>query len=107
MTPLTAAHGLLLGLFLALPWLGRSEWLPWGAEVLFLVGGFQVRVADRRWNALSSIALFVRSGDRRAIGGRRSHRVDERREVDVLALLVNYNSHQYRPVPAVASMIDG
>ena len=51
MTPLTAAHGLLLGLFLALPWLGRSEWLPWGAEVLFLVGGFQVRVADRRWNA--------------------------------------------------------
>ena len=59
MTPLTAAHGLLLGLFLALPWLGRSEWLPWGGEVLFLVGGFQVRVADRRWNARGSALDWI------------------------------------------------
>ncbi|WP_031298901.1 hypothetical protein [Sphingobium lactosutens] len=51
MAPLNVTHGLVLGLFLALPWLGRSEWLPWGAEALFLIGGFQLRLADRRWNA--------------------------------------------------------
>jgi hypothetical protein len=59
MTPLNVVHGLMLGLFLALPWLGRSEWLPWGAEALFLVGGFQLRLADRRWNARSGALDWI------------------------------------------------
>ena len=45
---LGTAHGLLLGLVLASPAIG-AQWLPWGVEALFIVAGFQLRLADRRW----------------------------------------------------------
>lgn len=43
------AHGLLLGLLLATPLIG-PDLLPWAVQALFLLGGFQLRLADRRWN---------------------------------------------------------
>ncbi|MBZ9647425.1 MULTISPECIES: hypothetical protein [Sphingomonadaceae] len=42
------AHGLLLGLLLACPWQAPGL-LPWGIDALLLVGGFQLRLADRRF----------------------------------------------------------
>ncbi|RYM14218.1 MULTISPECIES: hypothetical protein [Sphingobium] len=41
------AHGLLLGLLLACSW-QVPDLLPWGIDALLLVGGFQLRLADRR-----------------------------------------------------------
>lgn len=49
---LGVAHGLLLGLVLASPAIGAAigtTWLPWGVEALFVLAGFQLRLADRRW----------------------------------------------------------
>ncbi len=46
---LGVAHGLLLGLVLASPMIGEA-FLPWGVEALFIIAGFQLRLADRRWN---------------------------------------------------------
>ncbi|WP_298398723.1 hypothetical protein [Sphingobium sp.] len=43
------AHGLLLGLLLASPLIG-PDMLPWAVQALFLLGGFQLRLADRRWD---------------------------------------------------------
>lgn len=45
---LGVAHGLLLGLVLAAPTIGRA-FLPWGVEALFIIAAFQLRLADRRW----------------------------------------------------------
>lgn len=42
------AHGLILGLLLACP-LFAPGLLPWGIDALLLVGGFQLRLADRRF----------------------------------------------------------
>lgn len=42
------AHGLLLGLLLACPLLAPGL-LPWGIDALLLVGGFQLRLMDRRF----------------------------------------------------------
>ncbi|WP_088182291.1 hypothetical protein [Sphingobium sp. Z007] len=42
------AHGLLLGLLLACPLIAPGL-LPWGIDALLLVGGFQLRLADRRF----------------------------------------------------------
>jgi hypothetical protein len=42
------AHGLILGLLLASP-LVAPGLLPWGVDALLLVGGFQLRLADRRF----------------------------------------------------------
>ncbi|SCW57279.1 hypothetical protein SAMN02927924_01455 [Sphingobium faniae] len=42
------AHGLLLGLVLAAPWIGTQVML-WGIEALFIMGAFQLRLADRRF----------------------------------------------------------
>ncbi|MEC3951301.1 hypothetical protein [Sphingobium sp. HWE2-09] len=42
------AHGLVLGLVLACP-LVAPDLLPWGIDALLLVGGFQLRLADRRF----------------------------------------------------------
>jgi hypothetical protein len=51
---LGVAHGLLLGLVLASPAIGAA-WLPWGVEALFIVAGFQLRLADRRWETRSGL----------------------------------------------------
>ena len=48
------AHGLLLGLVLASPMIGR-DWLPWGVEALFIVAAFQLRLADRRWETRAGL----------------------------------------------------
>ena len=42
------AHGVLLGLLLACPLIARGL-LPWGIDALLLVGGFHLRLADRRF----------------------------------------------------------
>lgn len=42
------AHGLLLGLLLACPLMAPGL-LPWGIDALLLVGGFQLRLTDRRF----------------------------------------------------------
>ena len=42
------AHGLILGLLLACP-LFAPGLLPWGIDALLLVGGFQLRLTDRRF----------------------------------------------------------
>lgn len=42
-------HGLLLGLLLASPLIAPGL-LPWGVEALFIIGAFQLRLADRRWD---------------------------------------------------------
>ncbi|BAV64740.1 hypothetical protein [Sphingobium cloacae] len=41
-------HGLLLGLVLAAPWVG-AQVMHWGVEALFIMGAFQLRLADRRF----------------------------------------------------------
>ncbi|KEY99267.1 hypothetical protein AI27_05690 [Sphingomonas sp. BHC-A] len=51
---LGAAHGLLLGLVLAAP-LVAPALLPWGAEALFIVAAFQLRLADRRWETRAGL----------------------------------------------------
>lgn len=48
------AHGLLLGLVLASPMIGSSA-LPWGVEALFIIAAFQLRLADRRWDARAGL----------------------------------------------------
>ena len=45
---LGVAHGLLLGLALACP-LVAPGLLPWGIDALLLIGGFQLRLMDRRF----------------------------------------------------------
>lgn len=51
---LGVAHGLLLGLVLASPAIATA-WLPWGVEALFIVAGFQLRLADRRWETRAGL----------------------------------------------------
>ncbi|MGC4250314.1 MAG: hypothetical protein QM605_02300 [Sphingobium sp.] len=41
-------HGLLLGLVLAAPWTGVQV-MRWGVQALFIMGAFQLRLADRRF----------------------------------------------------------
>ncbi|HKY80220.1 MAG TPA: hypothetical protein VJM09_01960 [Sphingobium sp.] len=48
------AHGLLLGLVLASPAVA-TDWLPWGIEALFIVAGFQLRLADQRWETRAGL----------------------------------------------------
>lgn len=48
-------HGLLLGLLLATP-LVAPDLMPWGVEALFILGGFQLRLADRRWTLRAPLA---------------------------------------------------
>lgn len=45
---LGVAHGMVLGLLLACP-LVAPALLPWGIDALLLIGGFQLRLADRRF----------------------------------------------------------
>ena len=52
------AHGLLLGLLLASP-LVAPDLLPWGIDALLLVGGFQVRLADRRWTLRGGAKAWI------------------------------------------------
>ncbi|QGP79247.1 hypothetical protein [Sphingobium sp. CAP-1] len=52
------AHGLLLGLLLASPWIA-PDLLPWAVEMLFVLGGFQLRLADRRWDMRGGMAGWV------------------------------------------------
>ncbi len=42
------AHGLLMGLVLAAPLTGM-DMMRWGMEALFIIGAFQLRLADRRF----------------------------------------------------------
>lgn len=51
---LGVAHGLLLGLVLASPMIGR-DLLPWGVEALFIIAAFQLRLADRRWETRAGL----------------------------------------------------
>ena len=55
---LGVAHGLLLGLVLASPMIGR-EFLPWGVEALFIIAAFQLRLADRRWETRAGLRGWV------------------------------------------------
>lgn len=48
--PLGIAHGLLLGGIIAAPAVA-PDLMPMGTQALFLIGGFQLRLADRRWQA--------------------------------------------------------
>ena len=50
MTFVNRAMGILLGLLLALPWLGLAQELPWGVTALCVLSGFQLRLLDRRWD---------------------------------------------------------
>lgn len=52
------AHGLLLGLVLASPMIGR-EFLPWGVEALFIIAAFQLRLADRRWETRAGLRGWI------------------------------------------------
>lgn len=52
------AHGLLLGLLLASP-LVAPGLLPWAIQILFLLGGFQLRLADRRWDRRGGLRGWV------------------------------------------------
>lgn len=52
------AHGLLLGLLLASPLLA-SGLMPWGMEALFIMGGFQLRLSDRRQDMRRPIASWI------------------------------------------------
>ncbi|WP_022683726.1 hypothetical protein [Sphingobium bisphenolivorans] len=51
---LSLAHGLLLGLVLALPMIAPPL-LPWGVEALFILAAFQLRLADRRWEGRAGL----------------------------------------------------
>lgn len=55
---LGAAHGLLLGLMLASP-LVAPDLLPWGVQALFLLAGFQLRLADRRWSLREGVGGWI------------------------------------------------
>ena len=55
---LGVAHGLLLGLVLASPMIGRA-FLPWGVEALFIIAAFQLRLADRRWETRAGLRGWV------------------------------------------------
>ncbi|PJG48767.1 hypothetical protein CAF53_11350 [Sphingobium sp. LB126] len=52
------AHGLLLGLVLASPLVAPSL-LPWGAEALFIIAAFQLRLADRRWETRAGLRGWI------------------------------------------------
>lgn len=52
------AHGLILGLLLACP-LVAPGLLPWGIDVLLLVGGFQLRLADRRFSLRPGVKAWT------------------------------------------------
>ncbi|MEC3909966.1 hypothetical protein U5A82_05605 [Sphingobium sp. CR2-8] len=51
-------HGLLLGLLLACP-LVAPGLLPWGIDALLLVGGFHLRLADRRFTLRPGVGEWV------------------------------------------------
>lgn len=55
---LGVAHGLLLGLVLAAPLIAPSL-LPWGAEALFIIAAFQLRLADRRWETRAGLQGWI------------------------------------------------
>ncbi|KXU32353.1 hypothetical protein A0J57_11360 [Sphingobium sp. 22B] len=55
---LGAAHGLLLGLVLAAPLIAPAL-LPWGAEALFIIAAFQLRLADRRWETRAGLQGWI------------------------------------------------
>ncbi|AEG50527.1 hypothetical protein Sphch_2895 [Sphingobium chlorophenolicum L-1] len=55
---LNLAHGLLLGLVLAAPLIAPSL-LPWGAEALFIIAAFQLRLADRRWETRAGLRGWI------------------------------------------------
>lgn len=55
---LGVAHGLLLGLVLASPLIAPAL-LPWGVEALFIVAAFQLRLADRRWEARAGLRGWI------------------------------------------------
>ncbi len=55
---LGVAHGLLLGLVLASPMIGKA-FLPWGVEALFIIAAFQLRLADRRWDTRAGLRGWV------------------------------------------------
>ncbi|AJR24463.1 MULTISPECIES: hypothetical protein [Sphingobium] len=55
---LGAAHGLLLGLVLAAPLIAPAL-LPWGAEALFIIAAFQLRLADRRWDTRAGLQGWI------------------------------------------------
>lgn len=52
------AHGLLLGLLLASPIVAPAL-LPYAVSALFLLGGFQLRLADRRWDLRGGPAAWI------------------------------------------------
>lgn len=52
------AHGLLLGLLLASPMVAPAL-LPYAMSALFLLGGFQLRLADRRWDLRGGPAAWI------------------------------------------------
>lgn len=56
--PLGITHGLLLGGVIACPAF-TPDLMPTGTLALFLMGGFQLRLADRRWQARSGKAEWV------------------------------------------------
>lgn len=56
--PLGIAHGLLLGGVIAAPAFA-PDLMPMGTQALFLIGGFQLRLADRRWQGRARAADWV------------------------------------------------
>lgn len=52
------AHGLLLGLILASP-LVAPDLFPWGVQALFLLAGFELRLADRRWSLRGGLGGWI------------------------------------------------
>lgn len=54
---LNLAHGLLLGLLIACAL--APDMLPWGVDALLLVGGFQLRLADRRFTVRPGATEWV------------------------------------------------
>lgn len=55
---LGVAHGLLLGLLLTSPWLAPGL-MRWGVEAYFMLGGFALRLADRRLAMRSPLAGWI------------------------------------------------
>lgn len=56
--PLGIAHGLLLGGVIAAPAFAPNL-MPMGTQALFLMGGFQLRLADRRWQGRARAADWI------------------------------------------------
>lgn len=52
------AQGLLLGLVLGAPLIGTA-WLPAGVDALFIIGAFQLRLADRRWQTRPGLRGWI------------------------------------------------